>query len=114
MAVKSHTYDRGEPKHKLVGLEVGDVLFSTDPSSQESALIRAATGSPFSHVAIYKGEFNFLEAADYGVLNFNHMRLGIRDKANVQIRRLDAAIPDRNRFAFGAVEAAEKYRERDY
>jgi hypothetical protein len=114
LSIKSQTQERGEPKYKLVDLELGDLLFTTDPNSQESALIRAATKSFFSHVAIYKGEFNFLEAADYGVLNFNHMRFGIRDKANVQVRRLSPLIPNRDRLALAAVEAAEKYRERDY
>ena len=76
------------PKYKLTNLMPGDILFFTDPKGRESRAIRTATGSKFSHVAIYKGEMNFLEAADFGVINFNYFRFGIASKSNVAVYRL--------------------------
>jgi len=46
-------------------------MLSTDAKSPESALIRAATLSSFSHASIYDGQLNYYEAADDGVANFN-------------------------------------------
>jgi hypothetical protein len=65
-------------------------------------------------VAIYKGEFNFLEAADYGVQNFNYMRFGIVSKDNIQIRRLNNLVAESEIYILRAAQAVEKYRELDY
>jgi hypothetical protein len=102
------------PKFKLADLDIGDILFCTDPVSYESKAIRTTTRSPFSHVAIYKGEMNFLEAADYGVINFNFMRFGIRSKSNVAVYRLKRTVPSFSFIATRAAAAADRYRELEY
>jgi len=81
--------DKAVSKFKLANLIPGDILFCTDPDGRESKAIRTATGSPFSHAAIYKGELNFLEAADYGVSNFNYLRFGI---ASIEVERSGLSI----------------------
>ena len=106
--------DHGACRFRLVDLEPGDILFSTNPNSLESNVIRRATRSPFSHVAIYRGEFNFLEAADFGVSNFNHKRFGIHSDKNVRLFRLRSDAGGRHAVAALAAQAAEKYRELDY
>ncbi|MBP1848261.1 cell wall-associated NlpC family hydrolase [Rhizobium petrolearium] len=100
-------------KFKLANLMPGDILFSTDPEGRESKAIRTATGSPFSHAAIYRGELNFLEAADYGVINFNYFRFGITSKSNVAVYRLRPT-EEAEALAAKASTAVEKYRQLDY
>lgn len=106
-----------EPKiarYKLGQLQPGDILLSTDPDSSESKAIRVATRSLFSHASIYDGDFNFYEAVDDGVVNFNYLRFGIFSKENVRVLRLKPSITDHSSVARSAAKAAEKYREREY
>jgi hypothetical protein len=110
---KSTGDDKAESKFKLAHLIPGDILFCTDPDGRESKAIRTATGSPFSHAAIYKGELNFLEAADYGVSNFSYARFGIASKSNVAVYRLKTTDQSES-FAAKASIAVENYRELDY
>ena len=90
----------------------GDIILSTVRNSFESKLIRLATGSPFSHAALYRGEMNVLEAIDFGVTNYSIMRRGVRDHEQVCIRRVIPSV-DR-KIVNAALQAAEGYRARGY
>lgn len=110
--IQKSTINCAKAKYKLDNLEPGDILFCAS-KGKESKVIRAATNSDFSHVAIYAGDNNFVEAADYGVINFNIQRFGILSEKNVAVHRLQAG-PDSKEIAARAGALAEMYYDHDY
>ncbi len=110
-----HPQTDPNPRYHLRGdLVAGDIVLSTMRSSAVSAVIRSVTRSGFSHVAIYRGESNILEAVNFGVINYSVSRRGFAERRNVKVLRLGLALARREEFIAAAVEAAENYRGRGY
>jgi hypothetical protein len=81
----------------------GDILLTSTPSVK-SKLIRKATKSEFSHAAICIDYGHFIEAIGSGVCRFAIKGVGVRNRANVRLLRMDRSLPNSiaiSRFAAG-------------
>jgi uncharacterized protein YycO len=92
-------------------LRPGDVIFSTERAA-ESFAIRTATGSPYSHAAIYLGHAQYAEAVGLGV-RVRAVSTIVKERVKV-IRLKRNAVPDAQTVAARAADKVNIYLHSPY
>jgi uncharacterized protein YycO len=96
-------------------IELGDILLTSAPDSLTGKIIRAATGSPFNHAALYVRYGLFVEAVGPGVCRLAIMATGARAKENIRLLRLsDERVRSAAKMAAAAAGCGEAYLTRGY
>ena len=95
-------------------LRPGDILLCTDPDGRVSKIIRRATGSRYSHAAIFIGDGEFVEAVGLGVRRFMVESTAVRNRENVRFLRLKNSVLNAVETAQAAARKAENYVARRY
>jgi hypothetical protein len=104
---------------KPEALEVGDIILSTDPTSNESRVIRWLTGGDYSHAAICTRvgllvEATFSSKGVGGVARANIMRVVADAPETLRLLRLQPGVPRRREIAEKAAARAEWMISREY
>jgi hypothetical protein len=94
-------------------IQPGDILLTRSPSAISLA-IRKITKTEYSHAAICIDYGHFIEAIGSGVCRFNVMAVGVRDRSNIRLLRLNRAIPNAAQIAGTAAEHAHQDLLRGY
>jgi hypothetical protein len=108
---------QGAPKTFYVfdpdAIQPGDILLTRAPSAISLA-IRKVTKTEYSHAAICIDYGHFIEAIGSGVCRFNVMAVGVRDRTNIRLLRLNRTIPNAAQVAGTAAEHAHQDLLRGY